>query len=70
MPLTKFYSSTGAKVNFLYFIENNRVFFVNRKKLIKKSYHTLGDFKEQYPEPVIEAETPEEAIDILTILGK
>ncbi len=70
MPLTKFYSPTEVKTKFLYFIKNNKVFLINRKKIIKKSCHTLGDFIKKYPEPVIEAETPEEAIDILMILGK
>jgi len=71
MPLTKFYEAkSNTKAKFLYFIKNNKVFLINRKKIIKKSCHTLGDFIKNYPEPVIEAETPEEAIDILMILGK
>jgi hypothetical protein len=72
MPLTKFYIPRNSRKNkYLYFIENNKVFLINiKQKRIRKSCYGLVEFKQKYTGPAIEANTPEEAIDIHMILGK
>ncbi len=69
MPLTKFYITNSSKTNkFLYFIKNNKVFLINQNKNIRKSYYKVYNFTSEYSEPFIEAETPEEAMDIYMLL--
>ncbi len=72
MPLTKFYKEnvTKVKVNFLYFIKNNKVFLINREKIIRESRYKVYSFTKEYTEPFLEAETPEEAMDIYMLLVK
>ncbi len=67
MPLTKFYKPKQYQ-DFLYFIKNNKVFLINQNKNIRKSYYKVYNFTSEYSEPFIEAETPEEAMDIYMLL--
>ena len=66
MPLTKFY--WYKRGGYIYFIQNNEVFFASFSGRVAKSAISLESFKKQYTEPSIEAETPEEALDFYRIL--
>ena len=71
MPLTKFYNiyaELGLKT--LFFIKNDEVFFINKHKKIQASCYILDIFIKKHTEPVLEAETPEEAMDIYMLLEK